>query len=298
VFGLFLVATPIAIIIGSPVSGLLLNLEGWLGLHGWQSMFIIEGIPSILLGFVVLKFLPDGPKDATWLADEERSWLLGEMARETKEENSHTLSSFGAAMLDKRIYAFGIAYVGIISGLYGIILWLPQIVKGFGLSNSVVGFVTAIPYCAAALGMVYWSRHSDRTGERPWHVAGACFLAGFGLALSAWITGPAMSMVVLVIAAVGVFSAMATFWALPTSFLSGAGAAVGIAAINSIGNLGGFSGPYVVGYIKDATGSFSAGMLFLSGCIVLCGIIVLSMYRGKANAVLPNAVRAKPEGVL
>jgi ACS family tartrate transporter-like MFS transporter len=275
IFGLFMMAGPICNVLGSPISSLLLNVDGF-GLRGWQWLFIIEGIPSSILGVVVLFYLTDKPAQATWLAPEERDWLTNEMAKERSRASEHSLASFGAAVKDKRVYTFGMAYVGMLIGVYGIILWLPQIVKGFGVSNSAVGFIAAIPFAVAIFVQLYWTGHSDRSGERIWHTACACFLGGAGLALSAyWADHSVLALAALTAAAMGVFSAQANFWTLPTSFMAGSGAATGIAMINSIGNLGGFFGPYAVGYIKDASGSFGYGMLVLAVAAMIAGFIIL-----------------------
>ena len=290
IFGLFMMAGPVCNVIGTPLSSMLLGID-WLNLHGWQWMFLIEGLPACLLAGVVLVYMTDRPSEAKWLEPEERAWLTTKMAEIPVQADKRDASSFGAAVKDGRIYAFGLAYVGIIVGVYGIILWLPQIVKSFGYGNTAVGFIAAIPFLGAVFAQILWTRHSDRTGERLWHVVGACVVASLGLGASAWLGNPTLALLAMVVAAMGVFSAQATFWTLPTSFLVGSGAAGGIAMINSIGNLGGFLGPYAVGYIKDATGTFQYGMLFLAIACFMAGIIIFLVSKQSVQYSVARASR-------
>ncbi|MFG1347888.1 MFS transporter [Xanthobacter autotrophicus DSM 431] len=287
VLGGFLVAVPFAIVFGSPVSGLLLGLDELAGLKGWQWMFFLEAIPSILLGFVVLFALPSRPRDARWLSDAEKAWLQQELTKDEADRAHHSLGGMREALTSRKILLFGLAYVGIITGSYGVVLWLPTMVKGFGLSNAATGFIAAVPYAVAAVTMILWTRNSDRSGERTWHAAFACFLGCGGLAASATLSDPVMQMIALSVAAAGIFTAMPTFWTLPPQFLSGTGLAAGIALINSIGNLGGFLGPYAVGAVKDATGSFTYGLLMLSVFICIAGLLIIVMTGGKTVKSTP-----------
>ncbi|MBO9123757.1 MULTISPECIES: MFS transporter [unclassified Rhizobium] len=279
--GGFMVAAPVAVVIGSPLSGLLLNMDGIGGFHGWQWMFVIQAIPAVLMGAVVLLALPSKMKDAKWLNKAEKDWLEQELARDEAQQADHSLNGFKQAITSGKVLAFGLAYVGIICSVYGIVLWLPTLLKGFGLSNVASGFVNAIPYAIACVALTFWARHSDRTKERSWHVAIAAFAGCAGLLATAMLDNHLWQMVALAFAAAGIYSAQTTFWTLPPQFLKGKAKAGGIALINSIGNLGGFAGPYAVGAVKDATGSFVYGIVMLSIFVGLTGIAILIMTRGQ-----------------
>jgi ACS family tartrate transporter-like MFS transporter len=275
VVGLFMFAIPISTVIGAPISGLLLNLEGVGGLHGWQWMFIIEAIPALLMTFGVLYYLTDRPGEAKWLSSEERSWLERRLADERANRESIVHLSWKQSILNPRVIALGFVYMGCNIPQYGLSFFLPQIVKSFGgLGNFEIGMITALPYAVGAIGMIWWGRRSDRTGERKWHAIIPLGIIVLGLGLAAVAPGPVMKMVFLCMAGFGFFSVLPVFWTLPTAFLSGAAAAAGIATVNSIGNLGGFFGPKVFGILKDQTGSDFAGLMFLAGCAVVGAVIV------------------------
>lgn len=274
VLGLFVLALPISSALGAPFSALLLKMDGFLGLAGWQWLYIIQGVPPMLMAIVALKVLTDYPKDAKWLTVEERTWLQNTMDAEdaAKSESSGHKHSFMAGLKDPRALVFSALYFGLAAGLYGLALWLPTIVKAMGhLSTTTIGFIVPIPYVCAAFFVYYWSRHSDRTGERVLHTSGALLMAAIGMAASAFLlaTSPALALVGLCFAAMGVFAAMCPFWELPAAALAGAAAASGIALINSLGNLGGFVAPYAVGILKDMTGSSKAGLLLLATLLFL-----------------------------
>jgi MFS transporter, ACS family, tartrate transporter len=272
----FMAAIPFAGIIGSPLSGWLLTLDGFAGLRGWQILFLIEGIPAVILGIVVLFYMTDRPEHAGWLDSEERGWLRDALGRENRIKADHGEYTTRQAMTDGKVWLLAFVYFGVVTSVYGVSLWLPLIIEDFsGLGDLLVGLLGALPYIAGAIGMVLFARHSDATGERRWHVAVATFIATVGLVLTGATGSPTFEMVALIIAALGIYSSLATFWSLPTAFLSGTAAAAGIALINSVGNLGGFVGPYAVGYIKGATGSFYAGLLFLAALILLAGLAAL-----------------------
>ncbi|HEX4972658.1 MAG TPA: MFS transporter [Steroidobacteraceae bacterium] len=272
----FMIAIPVSSAIGSPVSTAILSLQAY-GLQGWQWMFLLEGAPAVLCGFAVLVFLRDGPRKAAWLTSEEKEWLEGELARE--RGGALPSHSVVAALREPRVWFLGLVYFGMLVGMYGYGFWLPQIVKGFGeLSNLQVGFVSAIPYAAAALTMFLWSRHSDRTGERTWHIALPAFVGALGLAASAHFgNSPALALAALSLSAIGVYAALPVFWTLPTSLLAGSAAAAGIALVNSIGNTGGFFGPLLVGYVTDATGGYGAALWTLAAMVTFAGVLVLSL---------------------
>lgn len=279
VVSLFMAAAPISVVLGSPLSGALLELEGVMGLHGWQWMFLVEAVPAVLLGVVVLFYLTDRPEKATWLASDQREWLVAEMEAERAARGSVAKHGILAGMADPRVLALALVYFGTSAGLYTLGIWAPQIIRGFGLSPMEVGFLNAIPPTIAVVAMILWARHSDRTGERTWHVVIACLVASAGLMLAG-----AASSVVAVIAAlslvnIGISAAKPPLWAMPTMFLSGSAAAVGIATINAIGNLGGFVGPWVIGWIKDSTGSFAGGLVFVAALLVLSAVLSLVVAR-------------------
>jgi ACS family tartrate transporter-like MFS transporter len=276
IVGLFMFAIPVSTVIGAPISGFILNLEGVLGLHGWQWMFIIEAVPALLMGVAVLYYLTDRPKEAHWLTAQESQWLQSQLdAERTNRERQGALSWF-QSMLDPRVIALGFVYMGCNIPQYGLSFFLPQIVSAFGgLSNVEVGLITALPYIVGAVGMIIWSRHSDSMGERKWHTIIPLGVIVVGLALAAVMPTPALKMILLCVAGFGFFSVLPVFWTLPTTFLSGAGAAAGIAAVNSIGNLGGYFGPKVFGWLKDSTGSDYTSLMFLAACAIVGAVIVL-----------------------
>ena len=378
IVGLFMFAIPISTVIGAPISGFILNLEGFQGLHGWQWMFIIEALPALVMSIVVYFYLTDRPKDALWLAPAERQWLQDRLDAERATRERHDTSAatggnaevgrvlarigwtaialaffwwlifylhlnqsmgshdfpplqclfadfgscglisglanatgfwaysplvlwlgvllcvagyivaaiprelFGAhgswfrSMLDPRVIALGFVYMGCNIPQYGLSFFLPQIVKAFGgLNNVEIGVITALPYAVGAVGMIFWSRHSDKTGERKWHAVIPLGIIVVGLSLAAVMPDPTLKMACLCVAGFGFFAVLPVFWTLPTTFLSGAGAAAGIAAVNSIGNLGGFFGPKVFGWLKDTTGADYASLMFLAACAVIGAVIVL-----------------------
>src|SRR3954452_10491598 len=286
----FVSAIPIASFIAAPLSGFLLQLDGLAGLRGWQWMFILEATPAVILGFVCLRFLTDRPEQAKWLKPEQRDWLVREMASESGPVEEHKLSEILGTLVSWPILRLALVYFGLTTGLYGIELWLPQIVKGFGLSNIEVGFVAAIPYAAAIVTMMLWATYSDRSGagrsgaggvgNRLTHVALATFIGCVGMGIAAAVSGhPVWTMVSLSLAIAGVMSARPPFWTLPTEFLSGSKAAAGIAAINSIGNLGGFFGPTLIGYAREVTGSFTAGLMVSAVTLLASTIFILSLRR-------------------
>ena len=222
-----------------------------------------------------LAYLPDGPASASWLTPEERRSLAARMRPEQAVE-AHHAATLGAALADRRVWRLAVLYFVLVTGLYGVGLWLPQMVKGLsGLGDVMVGVVSAAPYLVAAVGMVLVGRHSDRTGERRWHVAAPAFVGALGLALVAYLHSPIAALAALSLAALGTSSTLGPFWSTPASLLRGTGAAAGIALINSIGNFGGFAGPYLIGLVKEATGSFAGGLPVLAGGLVAAGLLAL-----------------------
>ena len=276
IVGLFMFAIPISTVIGAPISGFILNLEGFLGLHGWQWMFIIEAIPALVMSVVVFFYLTDRPKQAMWLTSQESQWLQDRLDAERATRERDGAASWLRSMLDPRVLALGLVYMGCNIPQYGLSFFLPQIVKAFGgLGNIEIGFITALPYAVGAIGMILWSRHSDQSGERKWHAVIPLAIIVIGLVLAAMAPTAVLKMVFLCVAGFGFFAVLPVFWTLPTTFLSGAGMAAGIAAVNSIGNLGGYFGPQVFGWLKDKTQSDFVSLMFLAACAVIGAAIVL-----------------------
>ena len=285
----FVVAIPIASAIAAPVSGYLLATEGFLGFHGWQWMFIIEAAPAIVLGFVCLVFLTDRPEQARWLTDAQRDWLVAEMRREQGPAQRHGLGEVLATLVSWPVLRLALVYFGLTTGLYGIELWLPQIIKAFGLTNVEVGFVATLPYLLAIVTMGFWARHSDETGERFGHVAVACLVGCAGLIAAGLLHQIAVATVLfLSIAIAGVMAARPPFWQLPAEFLTGAKAAAGYAAINSIGNLGGFVGPSLIGWAKELTGSFTSGLMLSAATLLLSALFTFSLKRSTRATAVPT----------
>ncbi|GJE58272.1 MFS transporter [Methylobacterium trifolii] len=284
VVSLFMAAAPISVLLGSPLSSALLEMEGILGLHGWQWMFIVEAVPAVILGVVVLFYMTDRPEKATWLADDQRAWLVAEMNEERSRKQVHAKHSLLGGMTDIRVLALALIYFGTSAGLYTLGIWAPQIIKSFGLSTFAVGFLNAVPPTVAVIAMILWARHSDRTGERTWHVVIACLVAAAGLLLAGGAASTVAVVAALSLVNIGISSAKPPLWAMPTMFLSGSAAAVGIATINSIGNLGGFVGPWAIGWIKDKTGSFTGGLIFVAALLVLSAIVTLVVARAGRRA--------------
>src|SRR5689334_14211157 len=276
VISLFMLAIPISSIVGSPISGLLLGITGW-GLDGWQWLFILEALPSVLVGIGVLVYLTDLPRQARWLQRDEIAWLEGAQATEKQNKEKVEHLSLRQALTDPRILLCALVYFCLNAASYGVAFFLPTIIKGFGVSDTQTGLLAALPFVFGAIGMVLLGRHSDRTMERKGHVAAAFLMAAIGIGLSGVVSNPIIIVALLCFAQIGVSAVPPMFWPLPASFLTGASAAAGIAAINSLGNLSGFAGPYAMGYLKDMTGAFTMGLLLLAGCAVLGAAIVLRL---------------------
>jgi ACS family tartrate transporter-like MFS transporter len=270
----FAIAVPVSTVIGAPVSGLLLGLDGAMGLKGWQWLFIIEGLPSILLGLVSWFYLTDRPERAHWLSADQKTWLAAKLNAEIAAKQASKHMTLGEALSSPKVIVLSLVYFGFVGALYGMQFWLPQIVKAFGLTNAQTGFVTAIPYLFGTIAMILWARHSDASRERVIHVGAPLLLTALALGVSSYISDPTLTMVVLTVAAIGVFCTFGVFWTLPTAWLSGTAAAGGIALINSIGNLAGFGGPYLIGWVKEATGNTSTGLLVLAVLPLIGGLLV------------------------
>jgi len=275
IVGWFMFAVPISTVVGSPISGYLLNLEGLGGLHGWQWLFLLEALPALVLAFFVLRYLPDTPQDAAWLRPEERDGLQATLDAERRHRETYQRLSWQQSLVNGRVIALGLVYMGITVPLYGLGFFLPQIIRGFGgLGNVEVGFINAFPYLVGAIAMLVWTRWSDARRERKAFLLVSLVCIGGGLVAAAMIPQPLPKMAAVTVAAVGIFSALPVFWTLPTTLLSGTAAAAGIAWINSIGNLGGFIGPTVFGMLRDRMGNDFYAVLFLALLSVLAIALV------------------------
>lgn len=271
---LFLAGVPLANVIGGPISGWLLGVSGH-GLHGWQWMLILEGIPSLVCGIVTLWVLPNGPQDAKWLSADEKAIIAARLA----DEPAGALHGFWEMIADKRIWILIIPDFSIVIALYGLNLWQPQMVKAMGYSNVEVGFLVALPYLLAAISMVLWGLFSDRIGRRAGPVAFAAFAAAIGMVGAVASSNHIVVELCLCLAASGIYAALAVFWTLPSALLRGAAAAGGLALLNSFSNLGGFFGPYLMGWARQQTGNFTLGMTLLACMLVVAGISVLLIGR-------------------
>jgi MFS transporter, ACS family, tartrate transporter len=282
----FYSAIPLAFIIGGPLSSVVLQMDGVWGLHGWQWLFIIEGLPACFLAFAALRFLPDGPKHAEWLSEDERQTIATRLAADDRAEQR----SLWPALSDVRVWALGMAYAGWQFGFYGLGLWLPQIVRAMGFTTFATGFVTAFPFLASIVVMNLWSRSSDAKGERVWHVTIPALIAASGFAIAGVSQSIGVSLLGLTLAACGLVSYMPPFFSLPSSFLSGTAAAGGIGLVSALGRIGAALGPFVVGALLESTGDYSAAMAAMACGQVLAAAIVLVM---GSLSIRPKPVRPR-----
>jgi D-galactonate transporter len=289
IVSLFMLAIPFSSIVGAPLSGALLSVTG-AGLDGWQWLFILEGVPACIVALAVLVYLPDRPNQASWLRPDERAWLENRLKVEGElKVSSAGHFSFLQSISDPRILTLALVYFCLNAGSYGVSYFLPTIVKGFGLTNFMTGVVSAVPFVFGAFGMVLLSRHSDKTMERRRHVAVALIMATVGIGLSGFVDNPVLKMALLCFAQIGVSAVPPMFWPIPSSFLTGASAAAGIAAINSLGNLSGFGGPFLMGWLKNTTGSFTPGLVCLAVAAAIGAVAVLVL---RVNPALEHAPQA------
>lgn len=275
---LFMAAVPLSTAIGSPLSGALLTLDGWLGLKGWQWLFMLEGLPAIFLAGAVLSYLTDRPDEAAWLDPDEKRWLVAKMnAEAVRSSSAHDHSEVWRALRSPKILALALVYFGTSAGLYTLGIWSPLIIAQFESGPLIVGLLNAIPPTAAVIAMILWARHSDATNERVWHVAIACVTASAGLVLASQAHSMFAVILALTIVNIGISAAKPPLWIIPTQLFGGAAAAAAIAAVNAIGNLGGFAGPALIGWLKDASGAFEAGLLSVAALLGLSAAIILAM---------------------
>lgn len=271
----FMVAIPTASAIGAPISTHLLTWNLW-GLHGWQTLFIVEAIPSVILGIIVLYYLTDSIESAAWLNREEKSWLLRVLSKEQQQKKKKI--SFMQALKDKDVLMLSAGYFGWMCGYYGIVMFLPILIKEVSttITLNATGWIIGGMYLISAIGMVLVGRSSDRMQERKFHVAACLIVSAIGLTLSVYSSGSnvMLAMLFYTISLAGAYGAYSPFWSIPPQYLSGTAAAAGIALINSVGNLGGFLGPYVMGHISSITGAHHTGILFLAACMIVSATLI------------------------
>jgi MFS transporter, ACS family, tartrate transporter len=284
----FMAASPLAFIVVGPLSGLLLTMDGFGSLKGWQWLFLIEGLPACLLAFVFLKLVPDGPEHATWLSADEKRVIAERLAQEKAIDEP----GFWRALRDRRLYALGIAYIAVGAGGYGMRLWLPQIVQAMGFSNLANSMIVSpLPYLLAVAAMIWWGHSSDKSGERIWHIVLPVLLAILGFVIGAVSSSDFVVLIGITLVIIGLDAVIGPFWSLPSSLLRGPAAASGIALINTFGTgAGGFIGPYVIGQLRGATGGYSASMAVLAIGLVFTCVIVL----GFSRSIAPRTTAVEP----
>ncbi|AJG24335.1 MFS transporter [Cupriavidus basilensis] len=268
IIGLLVLAQPIALIVTGPIAGWVLSTSGLFGLTNWQTLFVLSGLPAVLLCLPTLRILPESPSQARWLAPADRAWIERELAA---DQSTFALKAHGnplGALKDKRVLLLALLFLPFPLSIYGLSLWLPTIIKQFGVTDATTGLLSAVPYLFAVVGLYLVPRHSDRKGERYWHIIVVSAMGAITMAASAWVQTPALQFLFICLTAFSIYSIQAVVWALPGQFLTGASAAVGIATINSLANLGGYLGPYGIGLIKDATGKLASGLYFLAAMLV------------------------------
>ncbi len=282
----FLIGLPLAFVIGSPLSGFILELNGLAGLHGWQWLFMLEGLPACLLAFVVLRTLPDGPAHAAWLSDAEKKTIATSLAAEQPTEHPQ----LWRALVDKRVLALGLVYLADQSAASGSRFWMPQILQGIGYSNLATSFIVALPFVIAMGAMFFWGRSSDFKGERVWHVALPLLLTALSFLVVTFGQFDWLIVVALCLSMIWPLMFLGPFWGLNSSFLGGRAAAGAIALVSALGSLGGLVGPSVVGVLKQATGSYGPGMTTLALGLILSALVVVSMGRAIKSrpALLPQ----------
>ena len=292
----FLVGLPVAVAVGAPISTGLLGLDGLFGLKGWQVMYIAEAIPTVVIGVLTYFVLTDRPEQAKFLTEEERNWLVTKIAAERRATEAVRKFTLWEALYNPKVLLLALNYIGIVTASLGMLIFIPQMIKSLGnYSNMTVGWLTMIPYLCGAIAMVVWGRISDRMNERRWNLFIGCVFSTVGLVIAGLTMGTWWALVGMSIAAMGFYGSKGPFFAMPPMFLSGAGLAAGIAWINSLGNLGGFFGPWYVGLMKDWTGSFAGGLygLALFGLIsaFVCAFF-LHIPNRTLSAAMPVGARA------
>jgi MFS transporter, ACS family, tartrate transporter len=278
---IFMCANPVSFVIGGPIASAILSLDGMAGLHGWQWLFILEGLPACIAGIAFLNLLPDGPADAPWLTDEEQHFVSSSVAAEQANKEQKLFP----ALLDPRVGALALAYGGILFGIYGFSFWLPLLVQTVGFSITTTGFVVALLYVAAAPAMVLWARSSDRRDERIWHPALAVLAAALALLVASAVHNSVIMLICLALTGAAMYSAMTPFYGVASSFLGGPAMAGGIALINMVGGfLGGFAGQYVIGIVREKTGSYRPALAIIAASLAIAALIIIAL----ARATIPQ----------
>ena len=286
VLALFYVAQPLTTVIGAPLAGALISQEGIFGLEGWRFMFLCVSLPAILIGLVAWFYLSDKPADAKWLTPEEKTWLTDELVVEDRAKAAHgNKGAMLAAVKSGRVWTLAFIYFGFIYGLYALAFFLPTIINGFqeqfGTKFDVFekGLITAIPYLPAAIVLLLWSRDATKRGIRTWHIAGPAVVGGLSVPVALFMNSPTATIAVITVTACAIFAALPNFWTVPAKFLTGAGAAVGIALINTFGNIAGFAAGFVTGWLKDFSGSYVLSMFVVGGLMLLSGALMIALSR-------------------
>jgi ACS family tartrate transporter-like MFS transporter len=288
----FLVGLPVAVAIGAPISTALLGLDGLFGLRGWQVMYLAEAVPTVVLGVITYFVLTDRPQQAKFLSAEERNWLVDTIAGERRAAEAVRRYSLWEALYNPKVLLLALNYIGIVTASLGMLIFVPQMIKSLGnFSNMTVGWLTMIPYICGGIAMVVWGRISDRMNERRWNLFIACALSTVGLVIAGMTMGTWWALVGMSMATMGFYGSKGPFFAMPPMFLSGAGLAAGIAWINSLGNLGGFFGPWYVGVMKDLTGSYAGGLYGLA-LLCLLAAIVCALFLHIPKPVVSEATEA------
>jgi len=276
VTGLFMACIPLSAAIGAPFSTSLLYLDGIAGLRGWQWLFILQGLPSVILGFVTWYYLTERPAEAGWLQPEQRDWLSNRIQSEAAHKETHLSLGMLETLWNGRVLLLSVVAFFIAAQLLGVSFFLPTIVKGFGLSNMQTGLVSIIPPACGAATMIWWGRRSDHRMERRYHLAGAMTVGALGIIAAGFVDNPVLKMIAFTVSAMGLNASLPVFWTLAPAFLTGPSAAVGIAFINSVAALGAFLAPYMLGLVKDASGSFTDGLYILGGGVLVGVALVLN----------------------
>jgi MFS transporter, ACS family, tartrate transporter len=292
IIGWFTVAIPVSSFLGSPISAALLGTDGWLGLRGWQWMFILEGTPAVLLGLACLVVLSDRPADAKWLDADQRNWLVSKLDAEARHTRPVERLSVWQILWNNQVLALSVVLAGSTAVSSGLQLWQPQIIKSYGLTNLQTGLLNSIPFALAAVIMVWWGARSDQSGERIWHASLPLMLTAFSLAAALLFDSLFSTIVILCLAVIGIYAGKGPVWAVATEFLSTSTAAAGLAQINALSNLAGFGTIYLVGFIKDATGRFSLALLPL---VALAAAAALTMVAIGHTEMTPGRIAARSQ---
>lgn len=285
------IASSVSTVIGAPGSAVIMTtMHHWMGLRGWQWLFLIEGAPAVIIGLVIFFVLPNRPQDAHWLTRSEREALSQRLAADQAHQERVKRFTLWTALSDHRVLLMCLVCVGNVIVVTGTALWMPQVIKTFAMTTLATGFLTAIPSLVAVIAMLICGWHADRTGERVWHVSGPYLVAALGFVLAAFAGNPVFMLLGLVLGVAGMASAAPSLWVLPGMLLTGTGAAAGMALINSVGSIGGFVGPYVIGWVRDRTGSFSGSLLFMAGTMATTTLAVFVI-----GALMRASLSSTPE---